>query len=220
VAPARPEALHLVDELVAKGVIRTPAVKLAFQTVPRHLFVPEVPVWRAYQDEVVPLKWRGHELISSLSQPSIMAEMLELLELKPGLRVLEIGAGSGYNAALISDIVGRSGAVTSVEIDEEMADAARAHLAAAGIDSVNVIVADGFEGYPPAAPYDRIVATAAVRGIPHAWVEQMTPGARLVAPVEESSGQYVVAFDLVGGRPVRRRAVPCVFMPMRRPHAR
>ncbi len=216
-AAAVPEALRLVDYLGAQGGIRSPAVKRSFQVVPRHLFVPEVPITRAYEDEVVPIKWRGHELISSLSQPAIMAEMLELLELQPGLRVLEIGTGSGYDAALISEMVGVSGSVTSVEIDEEIAAAARAHLATAGFDPVQVITGDGFAGWPEAAPYNRIIVTAAVRGIPPAWVEQMAPDARLVAPVEESTGQYVVAFDLVSGRLVMRRAVPCLFMPMRRP---
>jgi len=219
-AAALPEALRLVDRLVAKGVIRSTAVKRAFQTVPRHLFVPDVPIWRAYEDEVVPLKWRGQELISSLSQPAIMAEMLELLELEPGLRVLEIGTGSGYDAALISEMVGQVGAVTSVEIDDEVAAAARTHLASAGFDSVHVITGDGFEGWADAAPYDRIIVTAAVRAIPPAWVEQMAPGAQLVAPLEESTGQYVVAFDLVNGHPTPRRAVPCIFMPMRHPDAR
>ena len=217
VSAVLPEALHLVDDLVAKGVIRSPAVKRAFQTVPRQLFVPEVPIRRAYRDEVVPLKWRGQELISSLSQPAIMAEMLELLELEPGLRVLEIGTGSGYDAALISKIVGKTGSVTSVEIDGEIAAAARAHLTAVGFDTVQVITGNGFEGWSAAAPYDRIIVTAAVRGVPPAWVEQMAPGARLVAPLEESTGQHVVSFDLVDGRLVMRRAVPCVFMPLRHP---
>lgn len=217
--PARPEALALVDELVAKGVIRTSAVKRSFQVVPRHLFVPNLPVSRAYEDEVLALKWRGHELVSSLSQPAIMAEMLELLKLEPGLRVLEIGTGSGYAAALIAEIVGEASSVTSVEIDPELAGEARAHLASAVLGGVQVVTGDGFDGWAAGAPYDRIIVTAAVGQIPPAWLAQMASGGRLVVPVEKSSGQYVVAFDLVDGRLVHRRAVPCVFMKLRHPDA-
>ena len=158
---------RLVGRLVAGGRISTPAVEGAFRTVPRHVFLPGLPAERAYADEAVPIKWQDGVAISSVSQPSMMAIMLEQLDLRPAQRVLEIGAGSGYNAALIARIVGPSGLVVSIDIDQDLVDSAAAHLTAAGVDGVQLACADGAGGFPAAAPYDpRIVLTVGSGGHP------------------------------------------------------
>src|SRR4029077_5346990 len=121
--------------------------------------------------------------ISSSSQPAIMAIMLDQLALAPGQRVLEIGAGTGYNAALLCPLTGPGGTVVSVDIDDDLAAQARGHLAAAGYPQVTVVAADGAGGYPPGAPYDRVIATVGVADLAPAWLRQAGPGARIVVPL-------------------------------------
>src|SRR5579859_6035322 len=119
----------LVEQLIRAGNIRTEAVEAAFRAVPRHVFLPELAAEEAYRDEAIPTKFLNGSAISSSSQPAIMAIMLEQLELQPGQRVLEIGAGTGYNAALIAHIVGETGQVVTIDIDEDIVADARTHLA-------------------------------------------------------------------------------------------
>src|SRR5437764_1268308 len=134
-------ALHqgLVEQLVKTGNIRTAGVEAAFRAVPRHVFLPELAVDEVYRDEAIATKYLNGSAISSSSQPAIMAIMLEQLELLPGQRVLEIGAGTGYNAALMAHIVGDTGQVVTVDLDDDTAERAREHLAAAGFDGVQVV---------------------------------------------------------------------------------
>src|SRR5215210_2312005 len=134
-------ALHqaLVDQLARAGLIRTPRVEAAFRAVPRHLFLPGLALDKVYSDVAIPTKHLDDVPISSSSQPAIMAIMLEQLGLEPGHRVLEIGAGTGYNAALMAHIVGATGRVITLDIDEDIVDNARRHLAAAGCDQVQVV---------------------------------------------------------------------------------
>ncbi|WP_393916110.1 methyltransferase domain-containing protein [Halostreptopolyspora alba] len=127
-----------------------------------------------------PTTGRGVMATSSSSGPPIMARMLDTLELEPGMRVLEIGTGTGYNAALLAHIVG-DGLVTSVESDPALAGHARAALDTTGYQ-VSVITGDGAAGHPDGAPYDRVVATAAVHTVPYAWVAQTRPGGVVVVP--------------------------------------
>src|SRR5438132_1369508 len=129
-------ALHraLVDALVRRRAITDSRVEAAFRAVPRHLFLPRVPLEEVYRDQAIPTKTIDGEAVSSSSQPEIMATMLEQLGLEPGLRVLEIGAGTGYNAALMAHVVGETGTLTSMDIDDDIVDGARAHLDAAGQD--------------------------------------------------------------------------------------
>jgi protein-L-isoaspartate(D-aspartate) O-methyltransferase len=123
----------LVDSLLAAGLIQTPAVERAFRAVPRHLFLPGTELPEAYADEAIVTKWAADgRPLSSSSQPAIMALMLEQLDVRPGHRVLEIGAGTGYNAALLAELVGPSGQVLTIDVDPDLADQARAHLATAG----------------------------------------------------------------------------------------
>lgn len=119
---------------------------------------------------------------SSGSQPSIVAEMLAALDVQPGQSVLEIGTGTGWNAALLSHLVGEHGRVVTIEVDQQLAADARHTLTTAGFHPL-VITGDGLEGYPPGAPYDRVISTAAIREVvPPAWLDQLRPGGRLVTP--------------------------------------
>src|SRR5262245_17362518 len=138
-------ALHhaLVDQMKQSGVIQSPRVEAAFNAVPRHLFLPNVPLDQVYRDEAAVTKKQGESPLSSSTMPTLMAIMLEQLRLEPGHRVLEIGAGTGYNSALMAYLVGEAGKVTTVDIDKEIVATAREHLAAAGFELVEVICGDG-----------------------------------------------------------------------------
>ncbi len=170
-------------------------MEAAFRAVPRHLFLPHEPLSRAYADEAIPTKRIQGVPVSSSSQPSMMAIMLEQLDLQPGHRVLEIGAGTGYNAALMAHIVGEQGRVVAVDIDQDIVDNARRHLRTAGFPNVYVVVGDGARGYPEATPYDRIVLTVAAGDLSPAWRDQLQSDGLLLVPLHIRMGiQKVTAF--------------------------
>lgn len=194
----------LVREVEAAGELADPAWRAAFDEVPRHLFVPYYYVagsggyerlWSgdpdagrrerwlrgAYGDTAIATRVRDGELVSSASQPSLMALMLRALDVRDGDDVLEIGAGTGYHAALLCHRLGDAH-VTTVDLDEEIAESARTHLAAAGYRPA-VVTADGARGCPEHAPYDRIVATCAVPSVPYPWLAQGRPDALVLAPL-------------------------------------
>ena len=192
---------RLATRVLAAHRIGSDRVAAALHAVPRHLFLPEQPPETAYRDDAIVTKRdEAGQPISSSSQPAIMAIMLDQLDLTPGLRVLEIGAGTGYNAALISHVVGPTGQVTSVDIDPDLVEAAREHLACAGFGEVVVACADGAWGYPERAPYDRIIATVGVSDLAPAWLGQADPQARIVVPLDVRGTQLSVAFEHAPGR--------------------
>ena len=157
----------------------------------------------------------GYTPTSSASNPVVVAEMLDCLDLHPGHRVLEIGTGTGWNAALMASVVGAEN-VTSVEIDREVADHARRALAGAGFDAVSVITGDGEAGWASTAPYDRVIATVGVYSIPGPWVTQTTLGGRLVVPLSnhyQHPGIAVLQRTRTGA--YGRLAGRAVFMPLR-----
>lgn len=206
----------LIDKLKRGGFICTPQIEAAFRAVPRHLFVPDVPPEKVYQNQVIVTKRLEGKPVSSSSEPALMAIMLEQLDLQPGHHVLEIGTGTGYNAALMAHIVGDVGQVITVDIDEDTAENARQHLAAAGIDRVLVVCADGGFGYPSAAPYDRLILTVGAWDIAPAWQEQLKPNGRLLLPLTlREKVQLTVAFELGDGYLVSVSATPCGFMKLR-----
>ena len=211
---------RMVEQVLSTGRIDDERIAAALRAVPRHLFLPHLPPEAAYADDAIVTKRDADgQPISSSSQPAIMAIMLAQLGLEPGQRVLEIGAGTGYNAALLSYLTSPRGAVVSIDIDPELVEAARGHLASAGYPDVTVIAADGAGGFAPGAPYDRIIATVGVSDLAPAWLDQAAPGARIVVPLDVRGSQLSVCFGRDGGHWVSRSIAPCGFMRMRGPGA-
>jgi protein-L-isoaspartate(D-aspartate) O-methyltransferase len=190
-------------------------VAAAFESVARHLFLPDISLDEAYRDIAIPTKFSQGIAISSSSQPAIMAEMLEQLELQPGHRVLEIGAGTGYNAALMSHIVGEDGHVVTVDIDDDLVRQARSNLDTAGFRQVEVICGDGGMGYEPYAPYDRIMLTVGAWDVPPALTDQLVSRGRLVLPLSIRGPQKSIAFEKQDGCLVGLSARDCGFMRLR-----
>lgn len=204
-----------VDQLKQAGWIRTPSVEAAFRSVPRHHFLPNVPLANAYQNQAIVTKRINGKSVSSSSEPGLMASMLEQLDLKPGHRVLEIGAGTGYNAALMAHIVGETGQVITIDIDEDIVEAAHQHLATAGYQRVQVVCRDGENGYLDFAPYDRIILTVGAWDIAPAWREQLSSSGCLLLPLRIKTRQVSVAFEPAGSYWVSVSVVPCGFMELR-----
>ena len=207
----------MVERLKKSGAIRSPSVEQAFRATPRHLFLPGVGLDMVYSGtSVVTRSDPKLGITSSSSEVGIMASMLEALALQAGHRVLEIGAGTGYNAALLDELVGPSGQVVTVDVQADVADDARQRLEATGHARVRVVAADGFAGHPDGAPYDRIIATASVRDIPLAWRDQLREGGLLVLPLRLRPGsQMVVTFTRRGERLESVSAIGGGFMPLR-----
>ena len=203
----------LVDRLKAQNCVTTLVTEQAFLTVPRHLFLPGEPLDQVYDDRSIVVRRDAEgELTSSSSQPAIMAIMLEQLGLKPGQRVLEIGAGTGFNAALIASTVGPSGNVMTMDIQPDLAEYARGRLDVAGYGWVQAVAGDGGYGYPEGAPYDRIILSVASSVIAPAWREQLREGGRLVLPLILPGRQMSVAFERQGQELVSVSARDCGFM--------
>ncbi|GGZ17935.1 methyltransferase domain-containing protein [Streptomyces poonensis] len=225
----------LVREIEASGVWDDdPVWREAFASVPRHLFVPYYFIgvlggyerlwgeerdprrrerWLrgAYADAPLATRVRDGELISSSSQPSLMARMLAELEVENGSRVLEIGAGTGYNAALLAHRLGDD-LVTTVDLDPDLTEGARRHLDAAGYHPT-VVTGDGARGVPERAPYDRIIATCMLPSIPRAWLAQCAPGARILTPL--ATGLVRLRVEDAGYAEGRFLSTPAYFVPLR-----
>lgn len=207
----------LVDQLRADGHARTPAVETALRTVPRHVFVPEAPLEDAYANAPVHIKYdTDGTSISCASQPGVVALMLDQLDAQPGERILELGAGTGFNAALLGYLVGKRGHVTTLDVDDDLVEGARANLAAAGITNVEAVTRDGALGYAEGAPYDRIIATVGAHGVPHAWLQQLAPGGRLLVPQRlKGTVSRSIAYEQRDGRWVSLGSEMNTFMPLR-----
>jgi len=174
-AERRAERERMVENQIELRGVRDPKVLAAMRRVPRHRFMPEDVQSRAYQDGAVPI---GHE--QTISQPFIVASMTEQLRLDADDRVLEVGTGSGYQAAVLAEIARE---VYTIEIVEPLAERADATLDGLGYEDVHVRTGDGYRGWPEAAPFDAIVVTAAPDHVPEPLVEQLAVGGRMVIPV-------------------------------------
>ncbi|MEY9839548.1 methyltransferase, FxLD system [Streptacidiphilus sp. EB103A] len=224
VVAASASDLHLrsqmVDVLQRHKVLRTPGFVEAMRRTPRHPFVPEATAEQAHDPyHAVRLKSDAQgNTVSSASAPVVVAAMLEQLEVRPGDQVLEVGS-VGYNAAVVAELVGSSGQVTTVEIDREIADRARRLLEAAGFGHVLVRCGDGRAGAPDRAPFDRIVITAGAFDIAEEWLAQLAPGGRLVVPLR-LPWPMSVALERSGDHWVSRSVETCGFVPVTGPGAR
>ena len=184
----------MVEQLAEYAGAIDPRVRAALLAVPRHVFIPGVELAEAYADQAVVTRYRDGLPVSSASQPAIVAIMLEQLAPPKGACVLEVGAGTGYNAALLSTLVGPAGRVITVDIDPEIAVEAKDHLSESGITNVEVICDDGAAGWPAGAPYDGIIVTAGASDLAPAWFSQLAPAGRLVVPLSIRGVQQCVAF--------------------------
>src|SRR2546425_10676226 len=191
------ERVRMVDRLVRASYLKEAGVRAAFLAVPREAFARPEDRAAAYQD--VPLPIGSGQTISA---PSMIAIMLEEAQLRPGERVLEIGTGSGYHAALLASLAGPKN-VVSIERKSSLAEWGRSNLASVGFADVTVVVGDGSLGLPERGPYDCILATAGRPRIPAAWPGQLNPHGRLVAPIGSSPHPQVL---VVSSRRSRRRA--------------
>ncbi|MFB6961393.1 methyltransferase domain-containing protein [Streptomyces sp. NPDC056309] len=186
---------QLADQLAAAGHIRTPAVDHALRTVPRHAFAPEVPLHTAYANDIVATR-RSDDgtVISSISAPWLQADMLEAARIQPDHRVLEIGSG-GYNAALLAELTGPTGHVTTLDIDPAVTDRATRFLAQTGYDHVRVVTADAEHlpaGVVPDGGFDAIVVTVDTWDLP--WIDALAEGGRLVAPLRLHGYHWAIGF--------------------------
>ena len=182
------------------------AVLAVMERVPRHLFVPESERFRAYADHPLPIGLR-----QTISQPYIVAYMTQALQVEEGDRVLEIGTGSGYQAAVLSHLAAE---VYSIEILPALAEQAGERLSVLGYDNVRVRAGDGYFGWPEHAPFDGIMVTAAPDHVPPRLVEQLGPGGRLVMPVGESYQELIRITRDEGGETALERLLPVRFVPM------
>lgn len=209
------EARHrMVERSIAGGPAREPvrdeAVLRAMREVPRHEFVHSGLVGRAYDDTPLPI---GHG--QTISQPYMVAVMSELLELEPGARVLEVGTGSGYHAAVLARLADR---VYTVEVVEPLARSAAERLERLGFDNLTVRHGDGYYGWEKHGPYDGIVVTAAASHIPPPLVEQLAPGGRMVIPVGPPFQlQTLMLVEKTADGAIRQRhLMPVQFVPLTR----
>jgi protein-L-isoaspartate(D-aspartate) O-methyltransferase len=204
-------ATRLVDELTREGVIKSERVRKALLSVPREEFV--LPEYRmmAYEDRPLPL-FAG----ATISAPHMVAMMCELIEPRSGMKILEVGAGSGYHAAVCAEAIERRGKVYTIEIVKELAVYAAQNIERLGYwGVVEVFHGDGRRGLERHAPFDAVIVTAAASGIPRTLVDQLRDGGVLVIPVEEGAGQ--VLYRVVKrGEKIEKRAITYVlFVPLR-----
>ncbi|GAA4010045.1 hypothetical protein GCM10022247_35240 [Allokutzneria multivorans] len=206
---------RMVGRLREEGDFQSEAIGRALATVPREAFAPDAPLERVYTREAVVITKRNGRgtVLSSVSAPWIQAAMLEQARIEPGMRVLEIGSG-GYNAALIAELVGEHGEVTTVDIDSFVTDRAREYLAAAGYEHVRVLQRDAEHGVPEHAPYDRIIVTVDSWDIPPAWMGQLAEDGLLVVPLRVRGLNRSIAFARDGDHLISTDYRLCGFVPM------
>jgi protein-L-isoaspartate(D-aspartate) O-methyltransferase len=200
------ERERMVQRQLAGRDIRDPRVLAAMAKVPRHEFVPEQLRQQAYEDRPLPIG-SGQ----TISQPYVVAFMTEQLKPETTDRVLEIGTGSGYQAAVLAELVAE---VFSIEIVEPLARQAQATLERVGYKQVHLKTGDGYQGWAEHAPFDAIIVTCAPNHVPQPLIDQLKDGGRMIVPVGESNSQELVLLEKQGGTMQRRGVLPVRFVPM------
>ncbi len=206
----------LLKRIREEGLVSDPRVIKAFLKVPREDFVPPNRRCEAYIDAPIPIGYG-----QTISAPHMVLIMTDRLKVSPGMKVLEVGTGSGYQAAILSELIsgengGKEGMVITIERIKELAEFAYDNLKKTGyIKNVKIIVGDGSKGYPELAPYDRIIVTAAAPKVPRSLIEQLKPGGIMVIPVGDLYYQdLLIITKKEDGRLMKRKDVPCVFVPL------
>lgn len=201
----------LIDSLIESGIIKTKKIEAAFRKVPREIFLPNFKLNEVYTDGSVITKMIGVEPISSSTAPSLMASMIEILEVKPNQKILEIGTGTGYNAAILAEVTGKQKNIFSVDIDQNTVNEAIYNLNKAGYKNINIKCNDGRLGFVDQKNFDRIIFTASVRKIPKKVIDQLKTGGILVLPlwvngtqitpslVKQKNGQLISKKIVIGG---------------------
>lgn len=199
------------QQLMPRG-IQDQRVLAAMAKVPREEFIPADERGHAYTDRPVPIGYG-----QTISQPYIVAFMTEQLRLKPSERVLEIGTGSGYQAAILAELVKK---VYSIEIVTPLAQSAEAILAHLGYTNIHIKVGDGYKGWPEEAPFDAIIVTCAPDKVPQPLIDQLKDGGRMVIPVGERFAQQLYLFEKKNGQLKESVSLPVRFVPMTRGQSR
>lgn len=208
---------RMVQQIIDSGSARSAAVIAALRAVPRHAFLPGVPLSEAYDPHaaVITKKAADGTHLSCASVATLVAGMLEALQVCPGDRVYECGAGTGYNAALLAQLAAADGTITTADIDAEVTAGAVAALRATGHGAVRVLTRDGALGAPEDAPFDRIIATVGIWDIPGSWFAQLRPGGRMVLPLRWRGQTRGIAFVKDDGGVLHSESVfLCGFVPM------
>lgn len=205
------ERKNLIESLKAKGYLSSPQVIEAMLKVERHKFVPEDLSGEAYIDTPLPIG-QGQ----TISAPHMVAIMTEALDVKPNHKILEIGTGFGYQAAILAEIA-HKGEVYTIERITELAEQARKNLEKCGYENIKVIMADGTLGYEPEAPFDRIIVTAGALDIPQVLVDQLKDGGKMLIPTGGRFFQDLILVEKKEGKITQKNLGGCMFVPLIEP---
>ncbi len=205
------EREQLIEKLLRRGYIKSERVEKAMRTVPRHEFVPSRVKDRAYVDSPQPIG-EGQ----TISAPHMVAMMVEKLNIEKGQKILEVGGGRGYHAAVISELVGEEGKVYTIEYIEPLAKSAQKRLKRCGYENVRVIHGDGSKGYPEKAPYHRISVACGAPNIPNPMIKQLNIGGKILVPVGNKYFQELVRATKTGDHEIKKENLGGVrFVPLK-----
>jgi len=207
----REQKNRLINNLILLGVLKTPTIIEAFRKIPRHKFILKDHLRHAYND--IPLPTIHGQTIS---QPYTVAIMTEALDPRPGEKILEIGSGSGYQAALLAHCVGPKGKVITVELEPDLVEFSKNNIKKVKLNNIKIINWDGKKGYKKESPYDKCMITAACKEIPKPVIKQVKIGGRIVAPVNDFFGQRMIVLDKLSDKKFEKKDLGSfVFVPLR-----